>query len=287
MWRSALTLAVTIGLVVAVDHGALLLGPVLIVLGTYGGVKALSDWWRNLEAEWFPAEIVLVTMGWAMFAGAFAAVQYVAFSFAPNAFYVDVDYARLAAPHYRAGWARDSSRAAARLADLNRAAGVLSSGGLRSLALDSVYDLGQGASVQLTERCEEQLPTDECRWQLVVVPAPGLAPVEIPISAPERERRTLTTAELRRGVASEQARLRTELAVLGRRLADPASFVQPRIVDFLYDTGVAFSGNDAGVFVPISPLARFCKVVEFLASLLLFGIVVSRISAAASSQPRR
>lgn len=90
--------------------------------------------------------------------------------------------------------------------------------------------------------------------------------------------------ELRSQVATAQGRLRTELAELGRRLADPASFVQPRIVDTLYDTGVALSGNDAGVFVPISPLARFCKVVEFLASLLLFGTVVSRVSAAASSR---
>lgn len=81
--------------------------------------------------------------------------------------------------------------------------------------------------------------------------------------------------------------LRDELAEDIRRLNDPAAYVQPGIVDFLYDTGVAFSGNDAGVFVPISPLARLCKVIEFLASLLLFGIVVSRISAAGSSRAHR
>lgn len=219
-----------------------------------------------------------------MLAGSFAALQYVAFSLAPGAFYVDVDYAQLAAPGYRAAWIRDSSRVAAALAGVDRAAGLLAASAPRSLVLDSVYDLDQRASGELTERCEEQLPTEQCRWQLVVVPAPGVTPIEIPLSAPEGDRRTLTTVELRSQVATAQGRLRTDLAELGRRLADPASFVQPRIVDFLYDTGVAFSGNDAGVFVPISPLARFCKVVEFLASLLLFGIVVSRVSAAASSR---
>jgi hypothetical protein len=287
LWRAALTLAVTIGLVAAVDRDARILGPALIVVGAYGGAKALHDWWRHLDAEWFLAETVLVTLAWAMFAGAFAAIQYVAFAVAPDAFYVDTDYAKLAAPRYRAGWVRDSSRAAATQADLDRAAALVAGGARRSLVLDSVYDLGQGASGQLAERCEEQLPMEQCRWQLVVVPAPGSTPIVIPLRGPGGDQRTLTTAELRQQLGAEQARVRQELAELDRRLADPAGFVQPRIVDFLYDTGIAFSGNDAGVFVPISPLARFCKVVELLASLLLFGIVVSRISAAASSRPDR
>jgi hypothetical protein len=269
--------------VAAVDHGARILGPALIVVGTYSGGKALSDWWRHLDARWFSAEILLVTLGWAMLAGAFAAVQYVAFGLAPGAFFVDADYAKLAAPRYRAGWGLDSTRSAAALARLDRAAGALAAGGPPSLVLDSVYQLGQGASAQLTERCEEQLPTERCRWQLLVT-EPGGTPAAIPVDAPEGDRRSLTAAQLQRQVAAEQARRRAELAELGRRLADPASFVQPRIVDFLYDTGIAFSGNDAGVFIPISPLARFCKLVEFLASLLLFGIVVSRVSAAAGSR---
>jgi len=52
------------------------------------------------------------------------------------------------------------------------------------------------------------------------------------------------------------------------------------VADFLYDTAIAFSGRDSGVFVPIGALARIFKVVESLASYVLFGIVVSRVAAA-------
>jgi hypothetical protein len=286
VWRSAALLALTIGLVAAVDRGARILGPAVIVAGAYGGVKALADWWRHLEAEWFAAEIVLVTLGWSMFAGAFAALQYVAFGLAPGAFYVDPDYARLVAPGYQVGWLQDSAMAASKLAGLDRAAGALAGGGPALFILDSVYRMSGGESGQLVERCEEELPTEKCRWQLVVT-APGASPAQVPVSPPEDDQRGLAAVELQRDVEAEQTRLREELVQLGHRLADPAGFVQPRIVDFLYDTGVAFSGNDAGVFVPISPLARFCKVLEFLASLLLFGIVVSRVSTAASSREGR
>jgi hypothetical protein len=287
VWQAVAAVAVTAGLVTAVDAGAPLLGPVLIFVGSFWGAKALRDWWRHLDEEWFVAEVALVSAGWALLAAAFAAAQYVAFSFAPGAFYVDVDYAKLISPRYRVAWARDSSRTAAALADVERAAQLLRAGGPPSLALDSVYTLGGGASGQLTERCEAQLPLERCPWQVVVVPVAKAKPIEIAIAAPEGERGWLSGAELQQRLGAEMARLRGDLADYGRRMANPAAFVQPRIVDFLYDTGVAFSGNDAGVFVPISALARACKVVEFLASLLLFGIVVSRISAAASARIAR
>jgi hypothetical protein len=267
-------------------RGGALAGPALIIVGSFWGAKALRDWWRHLDEEWFVAEVALVSTGWALLAGAFAAVQYVAFSVAPGAFYVDVDYAKLVSPRYRVVWARDSSRTAAALADVERAAQVLH-GAPHALVLDSVYPLGRGASGQLTERCEAQLPLEQCPWQVLVVLAPGAKPIEIAIAGPEGDGGRLSGAELQQQLSGEMGRLRGDLADYGRRMADPAAFVQPRIMDFLYDTGVAFSGNDADVFVPISALARICKVVEFLASLLLFGIVVSRISAAAGARIAR
>ena len=283
VWRASAALAVTAGLVAAVDAGARILGPALIVVGSYGGARALREWWRHLDEEWFLAEVALVSIGWALLAGAFAAAQYVVFSVAPRSFYVDADYARLVSPGYRAAWARDSSRAAAALSGVDQAAQALA-GGPASLALDSLYPLGGHVSIQVSERCEYQLPLERCPWLVTVVTAPGANPVEVALPLPEGERGTLAAAKLQQRLQEEMARLRGELADYGRRLADPAEFVQPGIVDFLYDTSVAFSGNDAGVFVPISALARICKVVEFLASLLLFGIVVSRISTAAGSR---
>ena len=287
IWKSTAALAVTVGLVAAVDAGARMLGPALILIGSYWGIQALRDWWRHLDEEWFLAEVALVSVGWALLAGAFAAVEYVAFSFAPDAFYVDVDYARLVSPSYRAGWARDSVRTAATLADVERVAQALGGSGPSSLVLDSLYLLGGGASGQVTERCEDQLPLERCPWQVVVVPAPGAKPIAITLLASKAGHRSVSVAELQLQLQGETVRLRGDLADYARRLADPAAFVQPRIVDFLYDTGVAFSGNDAGVFIPISALARISKGVEFLASLLLFGMVVSRISAAASARTAR
>lgn len=287
LWQSGLGLALTAGLVAAVDGGARLLGPPLIVLSSFAGLKALRDWWRHLDEEWFAAEIALVSAGWVLIAAAFATIQFVAFSVAPSAFYVDVDYARLVSPRYRLEWARDSARTAAALGDVEGAAQALGTGALRWLVLDSVYALGGGATGQLVEHCTVQLPLERCPWQVVVVLSPRRKPIEIPVTASESDRERLSGAELQRQLSGELARLRRELADYGRRLADPAAFVQPRIVDFLYDTGVAFSGNDAGVFVPISALARICKIVEFLASLLLFGIVVSRVSAAAGERVSR
>jgi hypothetical protein len=52
----------------------------------------------------------------------------------------------------------------------------------------------------------------------------------------------------------------------------------------LHDTAIAFSGRDSVVFVPISALARAFKVLESLASYLLFGIAVSRAATAAGSR---
>lgn len=287
VWHSAAALVVTAGLVAAVNAGARILGPAVILVGSYSGAKALRDWWRHLDEEWFLAEVALVSMGWGLLAGAFATVQYVAFSIAPDAFYVDADYAKIVSPGYRVIWARDSSRVAATLADVDRAAKLLHAGGPASLVLDSLYTLGGGASGQLTERCEDQLPLERCPWQVAVIMAPGATPIEIGIAAPDGDGRSLSAAELQRQLEGEKARLGDNLADYARRMADPAAFVQPGIVDFLYDTSVAFSGNDAGVFVPISALARTCKVIEFLASLLLFGIVVSRISAAAGARARQ
>jgi hypothetical protein len=286
MWQATAALGFTTVLVAAVDTGAKFLGPALILVGSLCGAKALRDWWRHLAEEWFVAEVALVSMGWALLAGAFATIEYVVFSIAPHAFYVDVDYARLVSPQYRLAWARDSSRTAATLADVDRSAQLLRAAAPASLVLDSVYRLSGGATAQLSERCEAQLPLEECPWKVVVVPAPGASPIEIAIAAPHGDRPELPGVELQQQLSGESARLRSELAEYRRRLADPAAFVQPSIVDFLYDTGVAFSGNDAGVFVPISVLARICKVLEFLASLLLFGIVVSRISAAAGARSR-
>jgi hypothetical protein len=140
MWRAALALIVTGGLVAAVDAGARILGPLLILLGSYAGAKALRDWWRHLDQEWFLAEIALVSMGWALLAAAFATAQYVAFSVSPDAFYVDADYARIVSPRYRVAWARDSSRMATALADLDRAGAVLHTGGPPAL-LPGVYRL--------------------------------------------------------------------------------------------------------------------------------------------------
>jgi hypothetical protein len=287
IWQSVGALGVTVLLVIAVDAGGRILGPALILIGAFWGAKALREWWRHLDEEWFAAEVLLVCMGWALLAGAFAAVQYVAFSVVPDAFYVDVDYARLVAPAYRAVWARDSARTAGALADVERAAEALGVGGPPSLMLDSLYPLAAGASGRLTERCEVKLPLEACPWKLVIVPAPGAAPIEVAIAGPEEEGSSLAAAELQEQLRREVARLRSELAENVRRMVDPAAFVQPRLVDFLYDTVVAFSGNDAGVFIPISALARLCKVIEFLVSLLLFGIVVSRIAAAADARATR
>src|SRR5512142_3200935 len=85
LWQSGLGLALTAGLVAAVDGGARLLGPPLIVLSSFAGLKALRDWWRHLDEEWFAAEIALVSAGWVLIAAAFATIQFVAFSVAPSA----------------------------------------------------------------------------------------------------------------------------------------------------------------------------------------------------------
>lgn len=287
IWRSMTALAVTVGLVAAVDAGARILGPALILVGAYWGVRALTDWWHHLDEGWFLAEVVLVSIGWALLAGAFATAQFLVFSFAPDAFYVDADYAKLVSPRYVADWGRDSARAAASLADLDRVDHALNTGAPPALVLDSLYPLAGGATGQVTERCEDQLPLEKCPWQVTVVPVSGAKPIEFPIAPPEGDRRRLSLSELDRQLRQEIARLQGEVREQAKRMSNPAAFVQPRIVDFLYDTGVAFSGNDAGVFVPISVLARICKVIEFLASLLLFGIVVSRVSAAGARATRR
>lgn len=139
--------------------------------------------------------------------------------------------------------------------------------GRQTYALDSLYPLGGDGAAQIVENCEDQTLFERCPWQAVLTMAPG--------------------AELEHRLDEEMTRLRGELADYAQRMVDPAPFVQPGIADFLYDTAVAFSGNDAGIFVPISVLARVCKIIEFLASLLLFGAVVSRLWAAAAAQTGR
>jgi hypothetical protein len=58
-------------------------------------------------------------------------------------------------------------------------------------------------------------------------------------------------AEIERQLHGETQKFRQQVDLLGRKLADPAAHVQPRIADFLYDMVIAFSGRDSGVFVPI------------------------------------
>jgi hypothetical protein len=284
IWESLAALLVTAGLVAALDAGARMLGPVLIVLAALSGVRAVRAWWLGLDEQWFAAEIVLVTAGWALFAAAFAGVQYLSFSLIPGAFFVEVDYGRMVSPRYRAEWLRDSSRAGGRLEELETAMRLLRTEGPATLAQDTTYRLPTGGTLEVREQCEVLLTDERCPWQLVAMPAPGGRAIELVIDAPPEGRRLIPRKALERELERETGRFRREISALGRKLADPAAFVQPRIADFLYDTAIAFSGRDSGVFVPIGALARVFHVLESLASYLLFGIVVSRVAAAAGAR---
>jgi hypothetical protein len=280
VFESLAALLITAALVGAVERGAHMLGPVLIVVAALAGIRAVRAWWRDLEEHWYGAEIVLVTSGWALFAAAFAAIQYLSFSLIPGAFFVDVEYGKLVSPRYRAEWLQDSSRAGTALAELDTAIHLLQSGGPAALARDTTYLLPNGATLKVGEQCELSLTEERCPWQLSVVPGPGARPLELSIEAPEAGGQSLQRKHLQGELAPRADPLRREVAALTRKLADPAAFVQPRIADFLYDTAIAFSGRDSGVFVPIGALARVFHVLESLASYLLFGIVVSRVASA-------
>ena len=115
LWQSLAALLITAGLVAALDAGTRMLGPVLIVVAALSGVRGVRAWWLDLDERWFAAEIVLVTAGWALFAAAFAGIQYLSFSLIPEAFFVEADYGRLVSPRYRAEWLRDSTRVGATL----------------------------------------------------------------------------------------------------------------------------------------------------------------------------
>jgi len=276
-------LLITAGLLGAIDRGARLLGPVLIVIPALAGVRLVRAWWRDLAAQWFVAEIVLVASGWALFASAFAGLQYLSFTLIPGAFLVEVEFGRLVAPQYQAEWRRDSSEVGAVLAGLETALRVLRAEAPPALAPDTAYPLAAGGSVLLRERCAAVLTEERCPWQLLVTPAPGAPAIELAIEAPGEGRRS-SRAALERQLDQQAAPLRREVGALSRKLANPDTFVQPRIADLLYDTAIAFSGRDSGVFVPVGPVARLFHVLESLASYLLFGIVVSRVATAAGSR---
>jgi hypothetical protein len=87
-------------------------------------------------------------------------------------------------------------------------------------------------------------------------------------------------------VGRTASRRRLELADLRRRLANPSLYVEPRMVDFLYDTVIAFAGRESGIFIAFGTLPRLVRILEDLASYVLFGILVARASAA-SARPAR
>ena len=286
IYESLACLAITAGLVAALEAGARVLGPLLIVVAALAGVRAVRAWWLDLDEQWFAAEVVLVTAGWALFASAFAGLQYLSFSLIPGAFFVEVDYGRMVSPRYRAEWLLDSTRAGGTLRAFEAAAALLSAGGPDGLAQDTTYAFPNGATLRLSERCEALLPGERCPWQLEITTGTGARTLELLLDPPEEGQRLLSRGVLQRALAQATDRLRHEVNALGRKLANPEAYVQPRIADFLYDTAIAFSGRDSGVFVPIGPVARLFHVLESLASYLLFGIVVSRVAAAAGARMR-
>ena len=69
-------------------------------------------------------------------------------------------------------------------------------GGPPALVLDTTYRLADGASAQLTERCEEQLPTEKCRWQLTVTSASTMLPFDCMLVTVRRSCGTLTRVSI-------------------------------------------------------------------------------------------
>jgi len=285
MWLSLVALAAAAGLMVAVDRGATLLGPVLLVVGGWAGTRTLRTWWRHLNEEWFLAELVLVTASWALFGTAFAALQYLVLSFAPSAFHVDVDYARAAAPRYRVHWLRDSVRIGRVVADYDRAA-VLVAGGPEVWSTDSVTPLLGGERIALRASCEELVVDRECTWRLDLTRGVGADWQSIPVTAPIAADKRVTRAALGRAIEATAAEHRMALADVTAKLANAAGSIQPRIGDLFYETAIAFSGRDSGIFAPVGAAARLFKMLESLASYLLFGIVVSRVAAAGMAARR-
>jgi hypothetical protein len=279
--EALIALAVTGALVAGLDAGARMLGPVLIVVPALAGIRAVRAWWRGLGEQWFAAEIVLVASGWALFAAAFAGVQYLVFSLIPGAFFVDADYGRTVSPRYHAEWLRDSTRTGGRLTALDSALRLLRAHGPANLAPDTPYALAGGSVVMVREQCEVLLSAERCPWRLTMAPGPGGRAVDLLLEAPPEGQRFIARRDVEREIEQGGRQVSQEIGELGRKLADPGAFVQPRIADFLYDTAIAFSGRDSGVFVPVGALARMFHVLESLASYLLFGIVVSRVAAAA------
>jgi hypothetical protein len=277
---TTLAFAVALGLAAAVDRGARVLGPVLIVVGSLGGGFALRTWWRHTRERWFVGELALVIQGWGLLACAYASLQYLAFSFIGGAYRIDVDYGKLIAPEFNALWRRDSAQAAGLLHETDVVIQVLRDVPRERLMLDTSYALASGDRVKVAESC---LTPAQCEWTLQLKPIDGRRSVELPIRGPDEEASEISVPELRLELQKSARALRAEIAAYGARLADPVAHLEPRIADFLYDTIIAFAGRESGVFVPIGALPRFFRVIADLASFLLFGIVVARWSAAFSA----
>jgi hypothetical protein len=281
---TATAFAVAMGLVWAVDAGARLMGPALIVVGAVGGGYALRAWWRHLDQRAFPAEVALVALGWGLLAASYAGLQFLAFSFLGGAYRIDVDYRTLIAPEFTAAWRNDSLRAATTLEATEAAIRALDGSELPSVAVGTSYRLTGGATAKIVERC---LTPAGCEWRLEVAPGGGDRPIDVGINGPDEGARGIPGHELLADLKHSANGLRREVAAYGRRLTDPASHVEPRVVDFWYDTIVAFAGRESGVFVAVGALPRAFRVIADLASFILFGIVVARASTATSVDRRR
>lgn len=286
MWLAVASILVTGGLVALVDAGARILGPVLIVFGALAGLAAVRAWWANLSEQWFAAEIVLVTAGWALFGASFATIQYLVFSFLPSALHVDPELGRLIAAPYQAEWARDSTQAAMALGNHQIALTALENDLPDRLATDTTYQAGALATVSFSEQCDEPVAVERCPWRIVLA-RPSALPVELAVGAPEPGATYLAKAHVAGRLRQEAERHEATLAKYFHGSDAPVRPVRPRIADFLYDTAIAFSGRESGVFVPLSALARAFKVLESLASYILFGVVVSRVAAAAATELAR
>ena len=286
MWLAAAGVLVTGGLVALVDAGARILGPVLIVFGALAGQGAIRAWWTNLAEQWFAAELVLVTAGWAQFGASFAAIQYLVFSFMPGALHVDPELGRFIAGPYLAEWAHDSTQAAVALGTHQVVLSALENGPPDRLAADTSYQAGTLTTVTLSEQCDDPIAAERCPWRLVLA-RPDVPPIELTVGAPDPGATSLARAAVVGHLRKEARRLEAALAKYDHPIGTTPGEVRPRIADFLFDTAIAFSGRESGVFVPLSALARVFKVIESLAGYLLFGVVASRVAAAAAIELKR
>ena len=286
MWLAVGSVLVTGGLVAMVDAGARILGPILIVFGALAGQAAVRAWWANLAEQWFAAELVLVTAGWALFAASFAAIQYLVFSFIPGALHVDPDLGRLIEAPHQAEWTRDSTQEAMALGNHQAVLSVLGSELPNRLVADTTYRAGALATITLSEQCDDPIAAERCPWKLVLA-RPNVQPIQLIIRAPERGVGGLARVDVARRIEEEARRREAALAKFSHDVGGSARPIRPRIADFLYDTAIAFSGRESGVFVPLGALARTFKVIESLASYILFGVVASRVAAAAATELKR